>query len=106
MPGSISRVGSLTMTPLPEEPDGWWLLSLIDCCLACLKWRFYMKFERFSGEVRYCCLVADAFLEADLTTLCAMTTPNAAPLGDLEDPLVLMTDWSTMNENEFTGLII
>lgn len=66
-----------------------------------------MKFERFSGEVRYCCLVADAlFFEADLTTLCAMTTPNAAPLGDLEDPLVLMTDWSTMNENEFTGLII
>ena len=72
-----------------------------------MKWRFYMKFERFSGEVRYYCLAADAlFFDADLTTLCAMTTPKAAPLGDLEDPLVLITDWSTMNENEFTGLII
>ena len=66
-----------------------------------------MKFERFSGDVRYYCLAADAlFFDADLTTLCAMTTPKAAPLGDLEDPLVLITDWSTMNENEFTGLII
>ena len=52
-----------------------------------------MKFERFSGEVRYYCLAADAlFFDADLTTLCAMTTPKAAPLGDLEDPLVLITD--------------
>ena len=66
-----------------------------------------MKFERFSGEDRYYCLAADAlFFDADLTTLCAMTTPRAAPLGDLEEPLVLITDWSTMNENEFTGLII